>query len=192
MNINTLVTELKYMIEDELNEINITRYNHMDEEIEDLIRFFMRQQVEYSMIPDMVIQMFMNPPEVIFIKDDGSYERMTLTANGLHETAITAYIKHYLEIHPDDQELKSVYDTKSVHEKVQSLNQRGITVVRIFHNSLIGTTLVATTPIDDSKSEQTYEQLKQQLTIEKNGKIEFGICNTENDSYEFDAVSKKI
>ena len=52
--------------------------------------------------------------------------------------------------------------------------------------------MVATTPIDDSKSEQTYEQLKQQLTIEKNGKIEFGICNTENDSYEFDAVSKKI
>ena len=45
MNINTLVTELKYMIEDELKEINITRYNHMDEEIEDLIRFFMIQNL---------------------------------------------------------------------------------------------------------------------------------------------------
>lgn len=174
------------MIEDEIKALKIEAYDDMEVEIEELISFFLQQGVSYQMIPDMVLQMFLNPPEVILIKEDGSYQRKKLTANGLHLTALTAYGNELLEqMEEPEEDLQMALMEANPDLLTKYFYCHGITVIRIFHNSLEGKSFAATTPITDPIVEKTYKQLKEKLEYEKNGKIEFGVYDLEDSTYNF-------
>lgn len=191
MNLDVLIRELKYLIEDELHKNKIESYPGIEEEIEELMHFFLSQRVEYQLIPDMVNQMFMNPPEVIFIKEDGNYERKKLTANGLHLSALMEYGKDML-VQNYDEDLEMELMTANPDCLTKYFYEQKITVIRIFHNSIVGKSFAATTPITSPIVEETYQQLEEQLKKEKNGKIEFGIYDLYDYSYNFTEESKKI
>lgn len=193
MNLDVLTRELKYLIEDELQAMKIEPYPNIEEEIEELIQFFLSQKVEYQLIPEMVCQMFINPPEVIFIKEDGSYVRKTLTANGLHLSALMEYGNEMLEKMDEyDETLEMELMNANADKLTKYFYEHAITVIRIFHNSIVGKSFAAATPITSSIVEETYQTIKEKLKQEKNGKIEFGIYDLYDYSYNFTEESKRI
>lgn len=193
MNLDVLTRELKYLIEDELQAKKIEPYPNREEEIEELIQFFLSQKVEYQLIPEMVCQMFINPPEVIFIKEDGIYVRKTLTANGLHLSALMEYGNEMLEKMDEyDETLEMELMNANADKLTKYFYEHAITVIRIFHNSIVGKSFAAATPITSSIVEETYQTIKEKLKQEKNGKIEFGIYDLYDYSYNFTEESKRI
>lgn len=186
VNLDVLKIELRYMIEDEIKALKIEPYNDMEVEIDELIDFFLQQGISYQMIPDMVLEMFLNPPEVIFIKEDGSYQRKKLTANGLHLTALIAYGNELLEqMEKPEEVLQMVLMEANPDLLTKYFYYYGITVIRIFHNSIEGKSFAATTPITNPIVEKTYKQLKSVLEQEKKGKIKFGMYDLKDYSYNF-------
>ncbi len=187
MNLSTLKREIIYLVEDELKKKNILSYDGYQDDIRTLLTFFLDQRVDYDRIPGMVVEMFLNPPEVYFIKQTGEYDSYTLTATGLHQQAIYAYAFRYSESHPDDQEFATVFDTTSINDIMKCLYERGITIIRVFHNAIVGESFAVTTPIPETevKAKETYEKLKEQLIKEKGGKIKFETCSMETFDYNF-------
>ena len=187
MNLSTLKREVVYLVEDELQKKGILSYDGYQDDIRELLTFFLDQRVDYNEIPKMIIEMFLNPPEVYFIKQDGTYDSYKLSATELHQQAIFAYSFQYLSTHPEDQELEKVFHTASVNDMMRSLYERGITIMRVFHNAIVGESFAVTTPIPDTeeKVKETYEKLKEKLIAEKNGNIKFETCSLENFDYNF-------
>ena len=194
MNLDVLRRELTYAIEDELKENQIQSYPEMEQDIEDLISFFLNQGCELHMIPDYVLQMFLNPPEVIFIKENGEMKRITLTANGLHEQALVKYANEYLDFHPDDEELEMILyeaeEKSKARELEVALKERGITCVRLYHDSIHSETIVTITPPYGDVVAEKYQELQEQLTKEKKGKIQFGVYALDCEEYHVSDTSK--
>ena len=186
MNLDTLKREVFYIVEDELKE-QMPLYDGYQEDIYELMTFFLDQKVDYNQLPEMIEEMFLNPPEVFVIEPTGQYKRYTLNANGLHETAIKNYVDDYLKINPKDEVLEYLFYTASIDEIVKALYERDIYIMRVFHNSIVGKSFAATTPIpmNKEKEQNSYLEIVEKLKKEKNWKIEFGIYSVETFDYQF-------
>ena len=187
MNLSTLKREIVYLVEDELKKRNMMSYDGYQDDIRTLMLFFLDQRVDYEKIPGMVVDMFLNPPEVYFIKMTGEYDTYKLRATGLHEQAIRAYSFRYLEAHPEDDTFKIIFQNGTSNEMMKALYDRGITTVRMFHNAITKESYVVTTPISEnaSKVKETYEKMKHKFSDIKNGNVKFETCSIETFDYDF-------
>ena len=94
MNLSTLKREVVYLVEDELQKKGILSYDGYQDDIRELLTFFLDQRVDYNEIPKMIIEMFLNPPEVYFIKQDGTEMPGKGTAIGNPDTLAEALINN--------------------------------------------------------------------------------------------------
>ena len=59
MNLSTLKREIVYLVEDELQKNGILSYDGYQDDIRELLTFFLDQRVDYNEIPKMIIEMFL-------------------------------------------------------------------------------------------------------------------------------------